>query len=261
MARVINVAQRKGGVTKTTTAINLAYELSNKGNNVLLIDLDSQADASKFYSTMDCEYYVGDLLLDRKFDIKKAIYPAKVKGEPQKNLSIICGRSGDAMSKLDMDMMSLQKREQRLELHLYAVRDSFDFVIIDTSPSSNVLLMNAVSAADEFLFPTDFTEHSFDGIDTVLEHIQDVKFIEEDEINYLVVPSKIHRTAKRSLGYGKDYCSERFPDNTASTYIWEKVADFRDAELRHLPVSVARPSSESAMYYKRLAQEVIENVI
>lgn len=165
------------------------------------------------------------------------------------------------MSKLDMDMMSLQRREQRLELHLKAVRESFDYIVIDTSPSSNVLMMNAVTAADEFIFPTDFTEHSLDGIETVLEHIQDVKFIEEDEINYLVVPSKVNKSAKKSLTYGRDYCSERFPDNTAQTYIWEKIAAFRDAELKHLPVSVAQPASEAAMYYKRLAQEVIDNAI
>ncbi|KEY91493.1 chromosomal partitioning protein (plasmid) [Candidatus Photodesmus blepharus] len=261
MTRIINIAQRKGGVTKTTIAVNLAYELSRKYSNILIIDLDSQSDSSKFFSAIDTEFYVGDVLLNRKFDIMKAVYPAKVKGSCQENLSIICGRSGDLMSKLEMDMMGLQRREQRLDLHLSAIKEKFDFIIIDTSPSSNILMMNAVSASNEFIFPTDFSEHSLDGIETILDHIQDVKFIDENEINFLVVPSKVNKSAKKSLRYGKNYCFERFPNNTAKTYIWEKLGAFRNAELRHLPVSVAQPASEAAMYYKRFSEEVINNEI
>lgn len=259
MARIICVANGKGGVNKTTTTVNLGYELAKKGFRVLFVDFDSQSDLSKYFTNMDSEFYIGDVLLDHKFDIQKAIYPAIIKGDEMPNLYIIPGRTRDVMTKLDMDMVSLQRREQRLEMQLKKVADEFDFVICDTPPTANTLVMNAVNAADEFIIPTEFKSNSLDGIDTVLDHIQEVKFCEEDEINFLVVPSKIDKRAKKSLTYGIEYCEERFPDNTAKTTIWQR-SDFTDAEFRSLPCSVANPASEAAMYYKNLANEVINNV-
>ncbi|MEZ9922313.1 ParA family protein, partial [Vibrio breoganii] len=188
------------------------------------------------------------VLLDRKFDINDAIYPAVIAGNEVENLFIIKGRSGDAMTKLAMDMNSIPKREERLKLHLQKVDDDFDFVIIDTAPNANVLMMNAVIAAGEFVFPTEFKEHSFDGIENIITHICEVAFSEEEELDFMILPTKINRSATRALNYGKEYCSERFPDNVADSYIWLREI-FADAERVHKPLSMFKPSSEAAMYY------------
>ena len=258
LARVIMIGCRKGGVTKTTTTINLGYELSQSGKRVLVLDFDGQGDSTKFYGQEESEFYIGDALLDRKFDIKKAIYPAIIKGEEQENLHIIPGRRGDVMTKLDMDMISLTRREERLKLHLDKVRGEYDFILIDTNPGTSVLGLNAVMAATEYLFPTEYKEHSLDGVETLLEHITDVKFCEEDEIKFLVVPSKVSKAAKKSLDYGVEYLSGRWPDNTSKTTIYDRSL-FTEAEMEHEPASVINRGHVAARYYKDLAREVIAN--
>lgn len=256
MTRIIMVGCRKGGVTKTTTTVNLAYELSQLGNRVLVLDFDGQGDSTKFLTNDDCEYYIGDALLDRKFDISKAIYPAIVANKEQDNLHIIPGRRGDIMTKLDMDMISLTRREERLKLHLSKITDNYDFILIDTNPGTSVLGLNAVMAATEFIFPTEFKEHSLDGVEALIEHIQDVKFIEEDEISFLVVASKINKTAKKSLAYGQEYLASRWPNNTAKTIIWDRSL-FAESEYEHEPASVINRGHVAARYYKELAKEII----
>lgn len=258
LSRIIMIGCRKGGVTKTTTTVNLGYELSRTGKKVLVLDFDGQGDTTKFYGREDSEFYIGDALLDRKFDIRQAIYPAIINDEEQENLHVVPGRRGDIMTKLDMDMISLTRREERLKLHLDKVKDGYDFILIDTNPGTSVLGLNAVMAATEYLFPTEYKEHSLDGVETLLEHIQDVKFVEEDEIKFLVVPSKISKTARKALDYGTDYLAERWPNNIASTTIWDRSL-FTEAEMEHEPASVVNRGHVAARYYKELAKEVIAN--
>lgn len=258
LTRIIMIGCRKGGVTKTTTTVNLGYELSQLNKKVLVLDFDGQGDSTKFFGREDADFYIGDALLDRKFDISKAIYPAIINDIEQNNLHIIPGRRGDIMTKLDMDMISLTRREERLKLHLDKIKDGYDFILIDTNPGTSVLGLNAVMAATEYLFPTEYKEHSLDGVEALLEHIQDVKFVDEDEIKFLVVPSKISKTAKKALDYGTSYLNERWPSNTAKTTIWDRSL-FTEAEMEHEPASVINKGHVAARYYKELAKEVINN--
>lgn len=256
--RTIMIGCRKGGVTKTTTTINLGYELSQLRKKVLLLDFDGQGDGTKFCGQENAEFYIGDALLDRKFDITQAIYPAIINEVPQENLHIIPGRRGDIMTKLDMDMISLTRREERLKTHLDKIKGQYDFILIDTNPGTSVLGLNAVMAADEYIFPTEYKEHSLDGVEALLEHIQDVKFCDEEDIKFLVVPSKIQKTARKALDYGRSYLAQRWPNNTANTTIWERSL-FTEAEMEHEPASVVNRGHAAAVYYKELAKEVIAN--
>ncbi|MCD9496863.1 MULTISPECIES: ParA family protein [Photobacterium] len=256
--RIIMIGCRKGGVTKTTMTVNLSYELSLIGKKVLVLDFDGQGDTTKFFGREDSEFYIGDALLDRTFDITKAIYPAIINNLEQDNLHIISGRCGDIMTKLDMNMISLTRREERLKIHLDKIKDKYDYILIDTNPGTSVLGLNAVMAATEFLFPTEYKEHSLDGVETLLEHIQDVKFCEESEIKFMVVPSKISKIAKKALDYGKGYLQGRWPKNTAKTTIWDRSL-FTEAEMLHEPASVVKSGHVAARYYKELAKEVIAN--
>lgn len=256
MTRTIMIGSRKGGVVKTTTAINLSYELSQLNKKVLVFDLDSQADLSKFLTSEEKPFYIGDILMDRKFDISKAIYKASIKSIEQENLHFVPGRRGDAMTKLDMDMISLPRREERLKFQIEKIKDQYDFIIIDTSPGTSVLGLNAVMAATEYIFPTEYKEHALDGVETLIEHITDVTFIEEEDINFLVVPSKIAKAEKRALAYGEEYLNARWPNNIAKTTVWARSL-FTEAELEHEPASVINPGHVAATYYKKLAKEVI----
>jgi len=256
--RTIMVGNRKGGVPKTTTAINLAYELSQLGNKVLVLDFDSQADATKFLSDDEKPFYIGDALLDRKFDINQTIYKALINNVEQDNLHFIPGRRGDVMTKLDMDMISLPRREYRLKMHLDKINGQYDFIVIDTNPGTSVLGLNAVMAATEFVFPTEYKEHSLDGVETLLQHIEDITFIEESDLKFLVVPCRIAKAEKRALAYGEEYLKSRWPNNSAKTTVWQRSL-FTEAEFEHEPASVINPGHVAAAYYKKLAKEVMKN--
>lgn len=257
MSRVIVVSCRKGGVGKSTTAVNLSYELSKLNKKVLVLDLDGQSDTSKFYSRTEEDYYIGDALLDHKFDVTKAIYPVIVRGESMSNLHIIPARADDSMTKLSMDMFSLAKREERLKRHLDKIMDDYDFVIIDTNPNSDILFRNAVNSATEYLITSTYTEHSLDGIDAMLEHIQSAVLIDEEDINFLVVPTKVNKASKRAIAYGETYLSSSWPNNVSKTVIYER-AIFTEAEAAHEPLSAFKSGDVAAMYYKNLAKEVLE---
>ncbi|GAL15144.1 hypothetical protein JCM19233_6162 [Vibrio astriarenae] len=160
------------------------------------------------------------------------------------------------MTKLDMDMISLPRREDRLRLHLEKVSGNYNYILIDTNPGTSVLGLNAVMAATEYLFPTEFKEHSLDGVETLIEHICDVKFIDEDEIRFIVVPSKIAKAEKKALTYGTEYLQERWPNNHSKTVIWARSL-FTEAEYSHEPASVINAGHVAARYYKELAKEFI----
>ena len=258
MTRKIMIGNRKGGPGKTTTTVNLAYELSKLGKKVLVLDFDSQGDTTKYFCPNETEYFLGDALLDRKFDINDTIYQAMVNGKQQSGLFIIPARRGDIMTRLDMDMHSLPRREERLKLHIEKIDSEFDFILMDTSPGTSVLALNAVMAANEFLFPTEYAEHSIDGVETILEHIQDVTFKDEDEIKFKVVPVKID---KREINVAKDgaaYLQERWPDNTTKTKIYSRAL-FKGAEKDHVPASVFSSSHPAARFYLNLAKEILND--
>lgn len=255
--KTLMVGNHKGGVNKTTTAFNTAYELVKRGKKVLLVDLDGQSDTSKFAQRTDTEFYLGDALLDRKFDIKKAIYPVLVGDNEQEGFDIVPARGDDVMAKLDMNMIGLPRREDRLKMHLESIKGEYDYIVIDTSPTSSVLALNAVMAAEKYIIPTLFTEHSLDGIDSLLEHICSVKFIEEDEIDFVILPSKIDKRKKRSFDFGMEYLNSRWPDRLAKTIIYDRAA-FIEAELEHQPVSYYSTGNVAAVYYKDFVKELLE---
>lgn len=259
--RIITITARKGGVTKTTVTVNLAYELASKGRKVLVIDLDQQSDTSKFLRWGETEYYVGDILLNKRFDVTKAIYPAKIKGEEQENLHIITGRPNDVMVKLDKEVFTLHSSEERLNHQLKKLDGLYDFVLIDTPPTANTLSMNAVKASTEFIFPANLSELSLDGIDSILDHIQDLNDLEMDEINFMIVPSGVPKVAKKTVEYGMNYLETKYSGHITDTTIWQKTSIFSEAERRHLPVSLVKRSDISALHFRELAQEIINNAI
>ncbi|WP_028113443.1 ParA family protein [Ferrimonas kyonanensis] len=257
-AKVKVVGNRKGGVLKTTSTLNLGWELARAGMRVLLIDMDSQGNLTRYLTDEDKPLWLGDVIKERGAQLTDAIYPAIIGGEAQPNLHFVPGRPGDAMSKLDIDMISLPRREERLKLLLAPLLDQYDFVLIDTSPGTSVLGLNAVMAADSFLIPTEYTEDSLQGVDTYLKHICDVKFVTEDDIDYRVLPAKVDKRETNALAYGNEYLAALHPERQTETVIWSRSV-FKDAATEGEPLSVVKPGHVAAMYYRNLAREVIEH--
>lgn len=141
------LVNQKGGVGKSTTAVNLAAGIAEVGHRVLLVDLDSQAHASLYVGFSDEEHpSTADVLLDR-LPIQEAIRKTSVE-----RLDLIPSSSG--IGEFDMEMAHAEDRTQRLRDAVAPIRDLYDFVVYDSPPSVSLLMVNIMVAADAFIVPT-----------------------------------------------------------------------------------------------------------
>ena len=169
MSKTICVANQKGGVGKTTTAINLAYSLSVLENRVLLIDADPQANSTShlgfdpknirlgLYELMVQDLNPTDAILDTKYDYLK-ILPA--------NIDLVGA---------EIEMIDLPNRERILNRLLDKVKDSYDFIIIDCSPSLGLITTNALGASDSVLIPVQCEYFALEGLGKLLNTIKIVQ--------------------------------------------------------------------------------------
>ncbi|MEZ9709707.1 ParA family protein [Vibrio breoganii] len=255
MTSTVLVGNKKGGIGKTTTIVNLAYEASQRGKKTLIIDLDQQSNASAYFSGTDFKYDIGDVLIDRKLNIKDAIVPAVINNEPQENLFLINGRGGDDYEELELKVSSMPHREQRMQFALRDIKDEFDYIFIDTPPTVNTLHSNGITAADHIIVPVDYNEMALNGINSYLNTISEIKMCDEDEISFTILPTRIKRSCSVTNEYGKGLLSAIYEEQTANTTIYEK-ATFNHSERNYVPVRVHKKSCESAMYYKNFFVEL-----
>lgn len=169
MSKVITVANQKGGVGKTTTAINLSSCLAVAGYKTLLMDADPQANATS-----------GLGLEPRK--ITRGIYHVLIDGVPisevvvpteQKLLSLVPSNSD--LVGVEVEMVSLIAREMRLRSALQSVRDQYDYIFIDCPPSLGLITLNALTASDSVLIPIQCEYYALEGLGQLLETVNLVK--------------------------------------------------------------------------------------
>lgn len=163
MAKIIAISNQKGGVGKTTTAINLSSALSHLGNKVLLVDFDSQGNASQGLDalTSNGQPTVYNVILE-DYPIEKAI----VHGQ-KTPVDILPANISLAGADLVMDRLDYGK-EQLLKAALEPVRDEYDFIIIDCPPSLGLLNTNALTAADSVLIPVQCEYYALEGVTQLL---------------------------------------------------------------------------------------------
>ena len=162
-ARVIAVANQKGGVGKTTTAVNLAAALADTATRVMLVDLDPQGNATmgagvdkRELAASTCEMLLGEATL------------AEILQRSPENFDLLPGNSD--LTAAEIRLMDEPEREQRLKRALAPVRDNYDYIIIDCPPSLSLLTLNALAAADSVLVPMQCEYFALEGLTSFADH-------------------------------------------------------------------------------------------
>ena len=168
MARIIAIANQKGGVGKTTTAVNLAAALARAPKRVLLVDLDAQGNAT-MGSGVDKRELAGstcDVMLEEMHAVDVIVRTAE-------HFDLLPGNID--LTAAEIQLMDMAGREQKLKQALDTVRDGYDFVIVDCPPSLSLLTLNALTAADSILVPMQCEYYALEGLSALIDTIEALK--------------------------------------------------------------------------------------
>ncbi len=251
---IIAITNQKGGVGKTTTAINLAAAMALKGLKTLLIDLDPQANSSlSFVEIHQLERTIYDVLTDPAIDMADVVLEA----EHVPNLHV--APSSIALAKIEATLLGELDSYYRLKDKLSKVRRRYDYVIIDTPPALGIITVNAMVAATHVLIPIQSSYFALEGTDDLLETIDKIKQRANRRLQILgaVLTLFDGRTIlSRDI---RDQVKEVFGDKLFETVISKSVR-LEESPAYREPIFSYAPRSSGAFQYYKLSEEILSRV-
>ena len=251
MGRVLCIANQKGGVGKTTTAVNLAATLSAAEKRTLLIDMDPQASATSGLGARS----LGDR--PTTYDIIMGERPAREVIVPSQLERLHLLPAHRDLVGAEVELVSVLAREFRLRDALKAVREEYDFILIDCPPSLGLLTVNGLTAADGVLIPLQCEYYALEGLSALMETVNLIR----ERLNQGLAIQGILLTmfdTRNSLSHQvSEEVRRHFPDRVYRTVIPRNVR-ISEAPSHGLPVMLYDPTSRGAQAYMDLAREVIE---
>jgi chromosome partitioning protein len=256
VSRIIAACNQKGGVGKTTTCVNLSAALAAMEKRVLLVDMDPQANSTQglgFDEDFDDDIY--DALLLPEEDVTKERVKGFIKKTSMAYLDVFpCSRS---LAGLEVKLLQESRRERRLARVLEAVRGDYDFILIDSPPSLNILTLNVLTAADSVLIPIQCEYYALQGL---AELLNTIRLVQQSTNPKLTIEGALLTMYDSRLNLSKQVAED--VQNTFSEKVFKTIIP-RSVKLSEAP-SFGKPVilydvvSVGAVRYMELAREILE---
>ncbi len=246
---IISVTNQKGGVGKTTTAINLSAGLALKGKKTLLLDLDPQGNATSGLGIEKNNMGIYDVIIDNE-DISSVIMDTQVE-----NLKII--PSNIDLSGATVEMVALKDRESLLKNALNKIKNDFDFIIIDCPPSLDLLTVNAFTASDKVLVPIQCEFYALEGLGQLMNTVKLIKMRLNPSLDIDGVVCTMYDSRTNLSQQVVDEVKKYFAKKVYNTFIPRNVR-LAEAPSFGEPIQIFDGYCQGALAYKSLCEEFIE---
>jgi chromosome partitioning protein len=253
MTAIITIANQKGGVGKTTTAINLSAAIAHKGRKTLLIDLDPQANSTiAFFDMGEVSTSMFDVLGDARTPMANAVKPTK---DP--NLFVGGGRL--ALAKLETVLAGQFDAPYRLKDALAPLLKEYDYIVLDTPPSLGILTVNALVASTHLLVPIQAAYFAIEGTDDLLETYERIRARPNPQLKMLGVVITLFDKRTNISRDTHGQIRSVFGEVLFKTKISKNVRLEESPAYKETILTFA-PKSPGAVEYKKLAAEVLQRV-
>lgn len=251
MGKIIALANQKGGVGKTTTTINLAASLAVLDKKVLLVDADPQANASSGLgiNIREVENSIYECIING-VDTADAIIPTEVP-----NLSIL--PSHIDLVGAEIEMLNFDNREKALKTILDKIKDDYDYILIDCSPSLGLITVNALTAADSVMIPVQCEYFALEGIGKLLNTIKIIKSKLNPQLDIEGFLLTMYDSRLRLANQIYEEVKTHFGEMVFTTVIQRNVK-LSECPSYGQPALIYDPESKGALNHIQLAKEIIE---